>query len=49
LNKLLADAGPPTEDDVSVTRDGRRLDSAKAVIEFVEELRRSDATDKSGG
>ena len=37
---LVAGGGPPTDDDVSITNDGRRLDSAEAVLAFVEELRR---------
>jgi hypothetical protein len=36
----LFDAAPPsTSDEVSITTDGRRLDSAEAVIAFFEELR----------
>jgi hypothetical protein len=37
---LVAGGGPATDDDVSITNDGHRLDSAEAVIAFVEELRR---------
>lgn len=37
---LVAGGGPATDDDVSITNDGRRLDSEEAVIAFVEELRR---------
>lgn len=29
---------PPTNDDVSITKDGRRLDTAEKVIEFFAEL-----------
>ena len=39
LTELVADAGPSTADDVSVTEDGRRLDTAEAVIAFFDELR----------
>lgn len=39
LDELFAGALPPTEDDVSVTNDGRRLDSPEAVIAFFGELR----------
>jgi hypothetical protein len=39
LDALLLGGGPPTPDDVSITSDGRRLDSAEAVKAFVEELR----------
>lgn len=34
----VAEAAPPTADDVSITRDGRRLDSKAAVLEWVAEL-----------
>lgn len=37
---FVAGGGPATDDDVSITNDGRRLDSAEAVLEFLEELRR---------
>ncbi len=48
LDELFADAAPPTEDDVSVTNDGRRLDSAEAVIAFFEELREQRAAEEEG-
>lgn len=35
-----AGGGPATDDDISITNDGRRLDSAEAVLEFLEDLRR---------
>jgi hypothetical protein len=35
---MLRDAPAPTLDDVSVTADGRRLDSKDAVIAFFAEL-----------
>ncbi len=40
----IAGGGPATDDDVSITNDGRRLDTAQAVIEFFEELRREQTT-----
>ena len=33
---MLRDAPPPTSDDVSITSDGRRLDSKEAVIAFTQ-------------
>lgn len=45
FNEMLRDAPPPTADDVSVTRDGRRLDSAEAVIEFFTALEAELAAD----
>lgn len=39
IEDLLGDGEPPTPDDVSVTDDGRRLDTADAVREFFDELR----------
>ena len=41
LDALLRACPPPTNDDVSVTTDGRRLDTPEAVIEFFEDLRRN--------
>lgn len=39
LARILDGATPSTSDEVSVTKDGRRLDSAEAVVAFFEELR----------
>jgi len=36
LDALLSRGQPATADDVSITKDGRRLDTAEAVIEFME-------------
>ena len=36
FNEMLRDAPPPTDDDVSITLDGRRLDSKEAVVAFGE-------------
>jgi len=41
LNQLLMNAAPATADDVSITDDGRRLDSAEAVVAFFDEIRAS--------
>lgn len=49
FNEMLRDAPPPTLDDVSVTRDGRRLDSAEAVIEFFTELEADLAAEHTAG
>lgn len=38
FNEMLRDAPPPTPDDVSITADGRRLDTKEAVIAFFAEL-----------
>ena len=38
FNELFRDALPPTDDDVSITKDGRRLDTKDKVIEFFAEL-----------
>lgn len=38
FNEMLRDAPPPTLDDVSITTDGRRLDTKEAVIAFFAEL-----------
>lgn len=34
----LREAGPPTSDDISITRDGRRLDSKEAVLAWLAEV-----------
>jgi hypothetical protein len=41
---MLSDAPPPTPDDVSITTDGRRLDSKEAVLRFFAELDAEVAT-----
>lgn len=38
FNEMLRDAPPPTADDVSITNDGRRLDTKEAVLEFFAQL-----------
>ena len=38
FNEMLRDAPPPTVDDVSITNDGRRLDSKEAVLELFAQL-----------
>jgi len=36
--ELFGDA-PPTEDDVPIARDGRRLDTPEKLLAFLEEIR----------
>jgi hypothetical protein len=38
LIERMRDAAPPTDDDVSVTSDGRRLDSPEAVKAWLADL-----------
>lgn len=38
LQARLDKAGPPTPDDVSITLDGRRLDSKAAVLAWLAEV-----------
>jgi hypothetical protein len=38
FNALFADMDAATEDEVSITTDGRRLDSVEAVMAFVREV-----------
>lgn len=38
LKEKMEAGGPRTADDVSITTDGRRLDSREAVLEFFAEL-----------
>lgn len=37
-NAALRDAGPATDDDVSITKDGRRLDTPEKLLAFIAEL-----------
>lgn len=48
LDELLADAASPTDDDVSVTNDGRRLDSVEAVVACFEQMR-AERSESLGG
>ncbi|HEX2699212.1 MAG TPA: hypothetical protein VHM89_03285 [Acidimicrobiales bacterium] len=41
-------AGPSTADDVSITRDGRRLDSREAVLAWLAEVEADRAAGRSG-
>jgi hypothetical protein len=43
FNALFADMDAPTDDDVSITIDGRRLDSVEAVMALVEDVARDRA------
>ena len=38
FNALFAGLQPPTDDDVSITADGRRLDTPEKVVAFLEEI-----------
>jgi hypothetical protein len=40
-------ASPPTDDDVCITRDGRRLDSPEKVRAFLDELNASVAAERA--
>ena len=42
LRSMRADLSPPSPDDVSLTFDGRRLDSRDAVLEFLASLETAD-------
>ena len=44
----LAGDRPPTDDDVSITRDGRRLDTPAKVIAFLDEINSQRAPTASG-
>ena len=45
LAEALRHAPPPTEDDVSILWDGRRLDSKEAVMQWLAELDAERAKD----
>jgi len=40
---------PPTDDDVPITLDGRRLDTPEKVIAFLEEINERRAADEPRG
>ncbi len=44
----LAGDRPPTDDDVSITRDGRRLDTPAKVIAFLDEINSQRTPTASG-
>jgi len=44
-SELAKHTRPPTDDDVPVTRDGRRLDTPDKVRAFVEELKQQRPVD----
>lgn len=48
LDALLAEMAPPTVDDVSITADGRWLDTAEAVIAFFDEIRAQREAKRAG-
>lgn len=41
IEEMFAVARPPTDDDVSITADGRLLDSPEKVLAFLEEINES--------
>ncbi len=49
LEARMRSGGAPTADDVSITYDGRRLDSKEAVLEFLAELEAERAVPREGG
>jgi hypothetical protein len=46
--KQAVERRPPTPDDVSITWDGRRLDSRDAVLDFLDEINRERAQREGG-
>jgi hypothetical protein len=48
FNALFAGTRPATDDDVSITTDGRALDSVDAVLEFVRDVELERAAARSG-
>jgi hypothetical protein len=51
LAEALRKAPPPTEDDVTILWDGRRLDSREAVMEWLAEVevKRAEEAAAAGG
>jgi hypothetical protein len=48
FNALFAGARPASDDDVSITTDGRALDSVDAVLEFLRDVELERAAARSG-
>lgn len=44
IEEFFRDAGPPTDDDVPIALDGRRLDTPDKVIAYIDEINRNRAT-----
>lgn len=49
LKARLEGGGAPTDDDVSITNDGRRLDSKQAVLEFLAEAEADRVAERQAG
>jgi hypothetical protein len=49
LAEAFEDAPPPTEDDVSITNDGRRLDTFEKAKAYLDELNASLAAERGAG
>jgi hypothetical protein len=47
LRRRLSTPPPPSEDDVCITNDGRRLDSPEKVRAFLDELNASVAAERA--
>jgi hypothetical protein len=46
--KELVGTEPPTDDEVPITADGRRLDTPEKVIAFIDEINAKRAADDHG-
>ena len=49
IEEFFRDAGPPTDDDVPIALDGRRLDTPEKVIAYLDEINRNRATAQRDG
>lgn len=49
MNRFFAGSLPPTDDDVSITFDGRRLDTVEKVLAFAAELEEIRAARRRDG
>ena len=47
--KEIAGTTPPTDDDVSITADGRRLDTPEKLIAFIDEINAQRAAEQPAG
>ena len=49
VEEFFADAAPPTDDDVPIADDGRRLDTPEKVIAYIDELNQRRAASRPRG
>ncbi len=49
VEEFFADAARPTDDDVPIAADGRRLDTPEKVIAYIDDINRRRAASRPSG